>query len=222
VSDHDIEYTSPEGLPAPLPAGERLLWQGKPEWQAIARRVLHVRKLALYFGVLLAASVGARIGGGESVANALVVALWLAPLALAVLAIATVIAWLMGRTTLYTITDRRVVMKVGVVLTITYNLPFKAIESAALRSYADGTADIALILAADTRLAYVHLWPHARPWRVSRPEPMLRMVPDGERVAALLSRALAASAPGSVRTAASSSAGTGSATVEPHPLATAN
>ena len=35
----------------------------------------------------------------------------------------------------------------------------------------------------------LHLWPHARPWRVSRPEPMLRCVPDAAGVAQLLSQA---------------------------------
>jgi hypothetical protein len=39
------------------------------------------------------------------------------------------------------------------------------------------------------RIALLHLWPHARPWRVSRPEPMLRCVPDAAAVARLLTQA---------------------------------
>ena len=93
---------------------------------------------------------------------------------------------------MYTITNRRVVMRIGVVLEITFNFPFRVIESAGLRAYPDGTGDIPLTLTGDDKVAYLHLWPHARPWRAARPEPMLRSVPDAARVADILSRALAA------------------------------
>ncbi|MEJ2299801.1 MAG: PH domain-containing protein, partial [Woeseiaceae bacterium] len=42
------------GLPAYLPPGEEILWQGKPNWKRFAVRALHVRKLAFYFAALLA------------------------------------------------------------------------------------------------------------------------------------------------------------------------
>ena len=51
------------------------------------------------------------------------------------------------------------------------------------------------------KVAYLLLWPHARPWRLSKPEPMLRAVPDAARVAAILARALAAAASQPVRAA---------------------
>ncbi len=44
-------------------------------------------------------------------------------------------------------------------------------------------------LAEGDSIAYLHLWPHARPWRAARPEPMLRCVPQAAQVAQLLSQA---------------------------------
>jgi hypothetical protein len=85
-------------------------------------------------------------------------------------------------------------MRIGIVLTVTFNIPFRNIESAGLKVYADGTGDIPLALSADSKIAFVHLWPHARPWRAARPEPMLRDVPDAARVAAIVSQALATAA----------------------------
>ena len=38
-------------------------------------------------------------------------------------------------------------------------------------------------------LGYALLWPHARPWRLSQPEPMLRAVPEAQDVAAILAEA---------------------------------
>ena len=49
------EYTTEpvKGLPELLPAGERMLWQGQPSWRALALRVFHVRKIAIYFTAIL-------------------------------------------------------------------------------------------------------------------------------------------------------------------------
>ena len=58
----------------------------------------------------------------------------------------------------------------------------------------DGSGAIALQLAPGNKLAFLILWPHARPWRFTQPDPMLRGLPDAARVANLLARALAASA----------------------------
>ena len=41
------------GLPSRLPPGERILWQGRPDWRVLARRALHVRGLAFYLGLML-------------------------------------------------------------------------------------------------------------------------------------------------------------------------
>jgi hypothetical protein len=46
-----------------------------------------------------------------------------------------------------------------------------------------------LSLTGKDRIALLHLWPHARPWRVTQPEPMLRGVPQAQAVAKLLSDA---------------------------------
>jgi hypothetical protein len=43
----------------------------------------------------------------------------------------------------------------------------------------------------NTKIALFHLWPHAKPGAWANPEPMLRCIPDGQKVAALLSEAWA-------------------------------
>ena len=88
------------------------------------------------------------------------------------------------------ITNKRVVMRYGVALPMALNIPFKRIASASIARHARETADIPLVLSGPDRISYLHLWPHVRPWRVTRPEPMLSAVPDGARVAEILGRAL--------------------------------
>ena len=72
-------------------------------------------------------------------------------------------------------------MKIGIALPMFFNLPFSRIASASLRLYADGTGDIPVALDKGQRIAYLHLWPHARPFRLTQPEPALRCVPNAPR-----------------------------------------
>lgn len=181
------------GLPGALAEGERLVWRGAPSWKGLARQVLHIRMLATYLGALLAwCAVSLR--SAEQPLPAAVPVLWLAALAAVALALVALLAWLMARTTTYTITDRRIIMRVGIALTMSVNLPLRRVEAASLRLRRDGSGDIPLSLSGSERIGYLLLWPHVRPWRVARTEPMLRAVPDAARVAQLLGRALAASA----------------------------
>jgi hypothetical protein len=64
-----------------------------------------------------------------------------------------------------------------------------------MKQHADGTADIPLQINGSGKMGWMMLWPHARPWKLGNPEPMLRAIPEGARVAALLSRTLADAVP---------------------------
>lgn len=207
--EHDFEVSP--GLPEPLPAAEKMLWQGSPDWKSTAINVFHVRKLAVYFAIILAVRAATELSNGGSVGDALMSATWLLPLAFAALAMITYFAYLTARTAVYTITDRRVVMRVGIVLTLTFNLPYARIASASLRKYSDRTGDIPLALMGNDKIAYVHLWPHAKPWKLGQPEPSMRCVPNAEKVATILSQAWSAhmgrSASAAVGSSVSSSVG---------------
>lgn len=190
MSDFDRDVAP--GLPASLPEGERVLLLAKPSWRSLAIHAFHARKIGVYCAAILAWRVGAALAGGKSLGGALGDAAGVAPLAALGVLLPIALAYAYGRTTVYTLTDRRIVLRSGVALPVTFNLPFARIEAAALRRYADGTGDIPLKLAGHTRLAFAHLWPSARPWRINNPEPMLRALPDVDAFAQALSRALAA------------------------------
>lgn len=180
-------------LPDELPVGERMLWQGSPAWVSTALHVFHVRKVALYFGALILWRFAAHLSDGSSLLDATTYAVWLVPIACAGMALLTLLAFLTARTTIYTITTKRVVMRIGIALSMTVNLPFKVVEAAGLKSFNDGTGDLALRLQSDNKAAYLVLWPHARRWHLKHPQPSLRSIPDARHVADILSEALVAS-----------------------------
>lgn len=182
----------PRGLPDHLPSGERILWQGRPCGFGIAVRVLHARLVAVWFAALAVwAAVPAALEGGPIGAwNATWQTLAVGTGAVLLLGL---LGWLSARTTTYTITNRRLVMHMGIAMPMTLNLPFSMIEGAGLRMFSDGSGDIPVRLKAGTRIAYLHLWPHARPWHVSAPQPMLRTLARPAEAAAVLADAFAAS-----------------------------
>jgi hypothetical protein len=193
VTEHEHEPVP--GLPGILPAGEQLVWQGSPKWTSLAVHAFHVRAIAIYFAVLLAGRAAWLSSSGASPTDVLIGCTGPALFACSALAILGAVAWLSARAALYTVTTRRVVIRQGIALPATVNLPYRAFESAAVKVRADGTGDIALRTVRDQRVGYAVLWPHVRPWRYARPEPMLRSIPDAARVAEQLTRAFAATLP---------------------------
>ncbi|MDZ4691558.1 photosynthetic complex putative assembly protein PuhB [Terricaulis sp.] len=190
MSEHDFEPV--RGLPGELPAGERLLWQGAPGWWPLAQRAFHVRSVSAYFGVLMAwRGIATALEGATFVAS-VQSALHVAPIAIAAVTLLCGLAILTARTSVYTITTKRIVLRFGVALPKAINIPFTIIENAALKGFSDKTGDIALTLTQPNKIAYFLLWPHARPWKLARPEPTMRAVVNASVVAARLADALKA------------------------------
>lgn len=179
------------GIEEALPAGERVLWHGKPARHAVARHVFHVRTLAAYFGALVLVRLFSADGDTGAAGQAVGVALFVAVAVAAIGLFTFVSAWI-ARSTVYAITDRRVVLKIGMAMPMTLNIPLRCIESAGVREWRDGTGEIALALRGTDRFAYMMLWPHARPWQFARPQPTLRGLVLPREVGAMLSAAVRA------------------------------
>jgi hypothetical protein len=186
--DSDFDFEPAPGLPAPLPKGETILWQGRPAVLPLAREALGLNWIAGYF-VLLALWRGIVAGGEGGLPVAVPVAISYVMLGLAACAIILAIAWAQARATVYTITTARVLMRVGAALSVTFNIPFTQVAGASLDLRRGGHGTVALATGGDTRLSYLVLWPHVRPWRARHTEPALRCIPDAALVAQILADA---------------------------------
>ncbi|MEY3969931.1 MAG: hypothetical protein RI968_319 [Pseudomonadota bacterium] len=187
--EHEHEFEPEYGLPERLPANERLLWQGSPVAALVFRHVFHGRGIAFYFLLILVVRSALEWEQTGSLAAALGASTWLAP----VFALGLLLFWamsvLVAKTTVYTITDRRLVFRIGIVLNLSFNIPLHRVRSADVRRLPNGAGEICIDLLEEDKIAYPHLWPHARPWRLSHPQPMMRALPAVESVAALLESA---------------------------------
>ena len=176
-------------MPERLPDDEVIVWQGSPDAGALATSAFHLKKLGFYFAALILACAWPALESGAGLMAVLLAVKWIVPLTVMGMVSIWTLAWLTARTTVYTVTSKRVVMRLGIVLTVSFNLPFKQIASADVRVLKDGFGDITLALQGSDSIAWVHLWPSVRPWRISKPEPTLRAVPDVQAVSDKLRQA---------------------------------
>ncbi len=181
------------GVAHALPDGERLLWQGAPDSGLVARHVFHRWLVVGYFALVTGWWLVGTIGTVEQDAFLPMLGM---RLGLAALVIGTVefLARVVARTTVYAITSRRLVLKIGMVLPMSINLPFSLVRNAAVGRFRDGSGQIALSLVPGSRVAYIALWPHCKVFSINQPQPVLRGLRDADAVAALLRDAVIADA----------------------------
>lgn len=188
MSHDDFASEPVRGLPETPPEGERILWQGRPHGFWLSWDSLSLPWVAGYFALLAAWRFGAVIDK-VPLMQAVALSVPFIIMGAIVIAILLVVGYVQARATVYTITNRRVAMRIGAALTVTLNLPYTQIARADFRPGRGGTGTIALDLLGDTRLSYLVCWPHVRPWVMRRTQPALRSIPEAERIAQLLAEA---------------------------------
>ena len=188
MSHDDFNFEPIRGLPEKLPEGEEILWQGAPLAGALAREALLLRWVAGYFVLVAVWRVG--VSSSQYPMNtALGHAVPIVIAGVMACLLLYLVAYIQARATVYTLTNKRVAMRVGAALTMTLNLPYVCIANAHLDLRRGGSGTIAFELTGNTRLNYMMTWPHVRPWYINRTQPALRCIPDAQAVAELFAEA---------------------------------
>lgn len=185
----DFKFEPVHGLPEALPEGEHILWQGAPDPMRLARDAWKLNWILGYFAVLAVWRIMASSADfplGQALLHAVPFVVAGAVAALIVIGLARVQA----KATVYTLTNRRVAMRIGAALTMTLNLPYVCITNATVAAGKSGHGNIAFDLSDDgTRISYLMSWPHVRPWRFNPAQPCLRAIPDAAKVARIFAEA---------------------------------
>ncbi|WP_379920609.1 photosynthetic complex putative assembly protein PuhB [Erythrobacter sp. R86502] len=167
------------GTPA---ARETVLWKGRPSLGLLARTAFHTRTLGIYMAGLCAVAV---------IMGNITAALVAGGLGLALIGLLYALAWASARSTLYILTDERLIMRIGMAIETRVNIPLKQIKAANLRPRPQDHGDIAFELNGERLLTTLLLWPHVRPFHYAMPQPMLRAVPEASQVAQMIAEARA-------------------------------
>ena len=188
MSDDDFAVEPIVGLPELLPKGEVILWQGRPNWLRLTIESLNLWWVIGYFG-LLAAWRFLTVIDYMPLGTAFSASIPFLFVAAFVGLLLCGVGYIQAKETLYTITNRRVVMRIGAALTLTLNLPFTKIDNAAVAKKRGGFGNIAFETSGDTKFSFFVLWPHARSWYFGKPQPTLKCIPDIEKVSSILGQA---------------------------------
>ncbi|MFM8463596.1 MAG: PH domain-containing protein, partial [Burkholderiaceae bacterium] len=90
--EHELEAAP--GLPEPLPVGERVLWQGTPDWKRLALEAFHLKRVALYFVLMLGLQAVLIWDTTDSLRDNLMPLLWSSLMAVIALGLLAFTAWM--------------------------------------------------------------------------------------------------------------------------------
>ncbi|MEM0977423.1 MAG: photosynthetic complex putative assembly protein PuhB [Pseudomonadota bacterium] len=187
MSHDDYQFEPLPGLPSHLPEGEEILWQGRPSVFGFAQDVLRIHWVVGYFLFLIVWR--AISNSDQGIAPVLQNTVPLVVLGLAACGVILVIAWILAATTVYTITNKRIVIRKGAALSFALNLPFAQMVSADLSMKRSGRGTIALTMSEPLGMSYLVLWPHVRPWKMAEVRPSLRSIKDARAISDILADA---------------------------------
>ena len=174
------------GLPEKLPAGEYIVWQGKPEVSALVKRVFHAPTIALYFAGLIAVHAVYQSINGTPLSTIGIAMIWQVGLAVIGVGLLVGAGNLYAHSTMYTFTNRRLVIRSGVAVSMMVNIPWESVKSAGVRYCRDGTGDFLITPTADRKLYYLMIWPHVRQLGFRSVQPLLRGIGSPRDIAARL------------------------------------
>ena len=177
-----------------LPEGECIVWEGRPEARAIATRAMFFNYIIIYLLGIAALRTGYLIAGDTSISTWSGLLAWQCLASLFVVAIICFLARTYSRTTTYTLTSRRLIIRTGAAIPIHVNLPLERLQSADLREFSDGTGDIALKVSSGDRLYWLLLWPNVRSWWIRPLQPLLRGLNEPHVAAAALASVMSSKA----------------------------
>ena len=201
--EHEIEPVP--GLPGRLPDGEYIVWQGQPVFKIVMTRLLRARWIAFYFAIAALWSVAVGLNNSEGAWQLLGRLSFIAVATIVVFGLMALYARAVAKTSLYTLTNQRVVMRVGIALSASFNLPFKQISGADFRVGSDNAGDVALTLKSGHGLSGSVFFPHQRGGLWRKLSPQMICLPNAKEVAEKLAQQLRAYAPTSQETGALSS-----------------
>ena len=122
MSQDDFAFEPIRGLPERPPEGEVILWQGQPNWLRLTVDSLNLWWVLAYFIFLFFWRL-ISVSDLMPIDQALLVSFPFLALALIVALLLLLVGFIQAKATVYTITNKRIVMRIGAALTLTLNLP---------------------------------------------------------------------------------------------------
>ena len=185
MSDNKINRL-PDEVGKSIPSGEKIFWNGKPNWKSFGYHAFGVKYFSIYFFVcaLYAVSqIDAIFSFGAFFTK------FIPYLISGILAgtILLLLSYFSARHTCYVITEKRIVIRTGVALVFLLNMPFKNILSIDMKTLAQGRGNVIFKVQSKKRIPYLSCWPSVKSGSFFEPIPAFRSIRDIEKIGQIIS-----------------------------------
>jgi uncharacterized protein with PQ loop repeat len=150
------------------------------------------RWVLVLFGILAVSSIFSGLNHDASAGKIALTFFTMLFLGAAITGFCMVWGWLVAINTIYTITDKRLIIRHGVTMPMAINVPYAKVATAAAKVREDGSGDVSVAMLDGNNVSLFAIWPHNRPWNWQGVAPAMRAIPDAARVGVILHDALVA------------------------------
>ena len=183
--EYKTKFEAPKNILDAIPNGESILWKGRPSLWGFSWNLFGLKWITLYLSMLSIVSV-ARIFASDFYTAFYVdfLPFFLSGIFASIILIG--LAATQTYSTVYIITENRVIIKTGAALSFLISMPFKKIKEVNLQKRGVSIGTISFELLSEKRVPYISCWPSVRPWKFKRTQPAFSCIGSVDEVATIL------------------------------------
>jgi len=183
--EYKTKFEAPKNILDAIPNGESILWKGRPSLWGFSWNLFGLKWITLYLSMLSIVSV-ARFFASDFYTAFYVdfLPFFLSGIFASIILIG--LAATQTYSTVYIITENRVIIKTGAALSFLISMPFKMIKEVNLQKRGASIGTISFELLSEKRVPYISCWPSVRPWKFKRTQPAFSCVRSVDEVATIL------------------------------------
>tara|TARA_B000000609_G_scaffold157632_1_gene152676 strand:+ start:919 stop:1557 length:639 start_codon:yes stop_codon:yes gene_type:complete len=183
--EYKSKFEAPKNILDAIPNGESILWKGRPSLWGFSWNLFGLKWITLYLSMLSIVSV-ARFFASDFYTAFYVdfLPFFLSGIFASIILIG--LAATQTYSTVYIITENRVIIKTGAALSFLISMPFKKIKEVNLQKRGASIGTISFELLSEKRVPYISCWPSVRPWKFKRTQPAFSCIGSVDEVATIL------------------------------------
>lgn len=183
--EYKSKFEAPKNILDAIPNGESILWKGRPSLWGFSWNLFGLKWITLYLSILSIVSV-ARFFASDFYTAFYVdfLPFFLSGIFASIILIC--LAATQTYSTVYIITENRLIIKTGAALSFLISMPFKKIKEVNLQKRGASIGTISFELLSEKRVPYISCWPSVRPWKFKRTQPAFSCIGSVDEVATIL------------------------------------
>ena len=189
--EYKTKFEANKNILDAIPEGESILWKGKPSFWGFSWYFFGLKLLAFYL-IILSVVFAARLTVTDFFTAFVVDFLPFLLSGILTSCILMALAKIQSQSSVYIITENRVIIKSGAALSFLISMPFKKIKAVNLQKRKGSLGTISFELNSGKRVPYISCWPSVRPWRFKNTEPAFSCIENVDEVATILRKSVMA------------------------------